>query len=394
LVAALGAAPARDVEAPIGMGAVEVAVGGDHLRLEPEAEFHSLGVDLAGQVGEAVGELFGVGDPVAERGAVVVAMAEPAVVEDEELDARFLGIAGELLELGGGEVEVGGLPVVDEDGALAVAPRATAEAGPVEGVVGLGHAVEAVAREDEDDFGGVEGGAGGEFPGEFEGVDAELEAGGLELIDFGLGEEVAAVDEAEAARLAGGFGGGPVDQGDEGMLLVAAGAAAALDALGAGGQRAADQAALLGPAAGELDQLALGLGEIEAGAEDALQAAGFRAAVADGDGADYGVPLFVDGVAEGDFEAADGVAEIDLEGGGLGGALDVGGGEAGKFGLSLHDAVGPVGEIDDAAAVGEDDFERGRAVVAPAEGGVFEEEGVEAVGAVLRIGIGAEGAVA
>ena len=51
----------------------------------PDAEFEACGVGLVGDEGEAVGEFFGVGDPVAD-------VAEPAGVDVVHLEAEFFGV--------------------------------------------------------------------------------------------------------------------------------------------------------------------------------------------------------------------------------------------------------------------------------------------------------------
>ena len=69
---------------------------------------------MVGERAEAVGVLALVDVPVAERARVVVAAAEPAVVEDEALDADRRGGVGEPLQLGDVVVEVDRLPRVEQ----------------------------------------------------------------------------------------------------------------------------------------------------------------------------------------------------------------------------------------------------------------------------------------
>ena len=97
------------------MGPVEVAVGVDHLRLDPDAELHAQGAHVLDQRCEAVGVGIGRHPPVTEAGAVVAAAAEPAVVEDEALDADRRGALGEAAQRVEVVVEVHRLPRVEHD---------------------------------------------------------------------------------------------------------------------------------------------------------------------------------------------------------------------------------------------------------------------------------------
>src|SRR5215212_5174721 len=74
------------LEDPVGVGPEQLAIGIDHLGLDPEAEFHAEAPDMRDEWPEPFGILVGVGPPVAEPGPVVVAALKPAVVENEALD--------------------------------------------------------------------------------------------------------------------------------------------------------------------------------------------------------------------------------------------------------------------------------------------------------------------
>ncbi len=87
-------------ERPVGMGAVDVAVRVDHLGLEPDAEGHALGLHMVDQRTEAIGIFARVDCPVRQAAGVVVAVAEPAVVEDEAFRAQFGGAGGNVLQIG------------------------------------------------------------------------------------------------------------------------------------------------------------------------------------------------------------------------------------------------------------------------------------------------------
>ena len=79
---------ARRVERPIGMGAVEVAVGVDHLGLDPDAELHAEPPHVLDERRQTVGIDLGRHPPVAEPRRVVAPGTEPSVVEHEAFDAE------------------------------------------------------------------------------------------------------------------------------------------------------------------------------------------------------------------------------------------------------------------------------------------------------------------
>ena len=74
-----------NVYAPIRMCAVEVAVRGNHLRLEPDSELDSEFIQVIVNSFDTVRELTAVNDPVSERAVVGVPFPEPAVVDDKQL---------------------------------------------------------------------------------------------------------------------------------------------------------------------------------------------------------------------------------------------------------------------------------------------------------------------
>ena len=132
---------------------------------------------------------------------VVAALAEPAVIKHEELDATFHGLLGDLNQPILGEIEIGGLPVVNQDRTLPVTPDAPGEAGLVKLVEVLAHAVQAFIRVDHNRFGSLERLLWFELPVEPGWVDAEQHTGDIVGVDFGLCQKVAAVDMAETDSL-------------------------------------------------------------------------------------------------------------------------------------------------------------------------------------------------
>ena len=185
------------------------------------------------------GQLAAIDEPVAERGRVVVAGAEPAVVEHEQLDAEVARRRGDLDQAVGVEAEVGGLPVVDQDRPRPVTPVPARQAVAVERVERVGQAAQPVLGVGDDRLGhGEASHPGSRRQPNVDGSMPEADAGGAVRLDLDLGQEVAGVDEAEPVRLAVGFVGRRSTQREERVVLVARGAADARDGLPARDQRA------------------------------------------------------------------------------------------------------------------------------------------------------------
>src|SRR6185503_11731184 len=95
------------------MGAEYMAVWIDHLRLDPQTKLHTEAANMRDERSEAFRILDGIGPPVPEPGAVVVAPLEPAVVQNEALDAQRRGLVCQLAQALSVVVEVDRLPRVE-----------------------------------------------------------------------------------------------------------------------------------------------------------------------------------------------------------------------------------------------------------------------------------------
>ena len=221
LLAALRPRPSGDADRPIGVRLEQPTPLADHLRLDPQTEGHPERLDLRAKSVEAAWQLAAVHGPIAERGRVRVALAEPAVVEDEQFDPEVARCGRDLEELRLVEAEIGRLPVIDEDRPRRIAPPSTRQPLAVEPVERVAHRVEARIGVDEDGFGGGERLARLERPGEGVRADADPDSGRVERIDLCLGDEVARIDEAESIGLAFGLGRRGALERDEWVVLVA-----------------------------------------------------------------------------------------------------------------------------------------------------------------------------
>ncbi|MNP52867.1 hypothetical protein D3C76_1472880 [compost metagenome] len=119
------------MQAPIGMGLVQLAYGRDHFRLEPKAELQAKLFYPAGQIIQPLRQLIGVHNPVSQRGGIVIPLAEPAVVQHHQLNAQLLGGFGDGDNLVGIEIEVGGFPVVNQHRAGLITVQPSDQAGAV-----------------------------------------------------------------------------------------------------------------------------------------------------------------------------------------------------------------------------------------------------------------------
>lgn len=100
---------------PVGMLPVQVRFEVDHLRFEPQSEFHAQAVHVPGQSVEPVRPDRGIDRPVPQSLGIVAAQVEPSVVEHEPLHAYGGGAVGEPHERRLVVVEVHGLPGVERE---------------------------------------------------------------------------------------------------------------------------------------------------------------------------------------------------------------------------------------------------------------------------------------
>ena len=257
---------AATAQHPLGVGAHQVGVDGDHLGLHPEPEVEAETPHVVDQRVQALGPHVRVDDPVAEPPQVVAAAEHPAVVEHEPLGADLRGGVRQGGERGEVVVEVDGLPGVDQHRAGTPGARRV-PAQPR--VLPVGDAVEAVA------------GPGGDQPGRV----VALARGEHDLAGA---EQLAAAEQALPRRRPLGVGlvvtapghvGGPhlaVAEAEAGLTgdqqqggVVAGAAVAPLAQVGALEPRTTLRGALAAPPAGEVEQLGGAGGDRERAADRA-----------------------------------------------------------------------------------------------------------------------------
>ena len=180
------------------MGAVEVAVRGDHLRLDPQAEFHAQLFNAVGKFLKPAGQLFEIDVIVAQPRRIAVARAEPAVIEDEKLNAEAFCSFSKLQELFAVKFEKAGLPVVYEHRAFDVFPCAAHDVIVDEVVEIRTQAVEAPIGKGHDRLGRFKALARARDPVKAVRIYAELDADEIVVRSFHHAAVVAAVDKIKA----------------------------------------------------------------------------------------------------------------------------------------------------------------------------------------------------
>ena len=135
----------------------QLADGTDHFRLYPDTEFQPEPIDLLRESLYAVGKFLQIGMPISERSRVVVAFSEPAVVEDEQFDARFLRVSGDFQDLRLVKIEICAFPAVDEYGTRRLHKAPRQNMGIEKIVIAAAHAVDSLRREAQQTFGRLEG---------------------------------------------------------------------------------------------------------------------------------------------------------------------------------------------------------------------------------------------
>jgi len=94
------------------MRAIEVAVGIDHLRLDPDAEVQAQSIHLFDHWAKTVQEFFIIDGPVTQASPVVIAAFEPAIANYKKLHADFLSDLSQAKLLFFIDVKRRGIPTV------------------------------------------------------------------------------------------------------------------------------------------------------------------------------------------------------------------------------------------------------------------------------------------
>ncbi len=393
LAAPQGLGAAGDPQGPVRVLPVKLAVLAYHLRFHPDAKLHPQLPDAGHQGLQAAGELPLVHLPIPQAAVIIIPPAKPAVVHHKQLHAKLRGALCNLHQLVGGEIELGGLPVVDKH-RMALprqgVPKQVLADGPVELAA---HLPKALGGENHCRLRGGEGLAGGQGPAEVERMDAQGQAVVFQLGALHRRPEVTAVQQcgphAKAVLLPGVL----LAEDDEGVVMVAGGAPDTAHALDAGTQGGAVQAALHGMAAVKGDKVQVPPVEIQAEGGGLAQAQLAAAPVDDPHRAGDKIPLRQHAVKELHLHLGGGIGQGKYKAFPLLSAEE--GGEAGKDILALFQPVAGVPQVAEEAAVLRLQLQGWQAEIPHPAGGILLGGGVQGIGAVppRLAGVGGEAPV-
>ncbi len=188
----------RYLQRPVRMLTVQIAVLGNHLRLEPETELHSHIMNLPGELPEASFQLFLVHIPVAQTAVVIISLAKPSVVKNQHLNSKLRRLPGNVQDFLPVKIKISGLPVVDQNRTFLILILSSAHMLPQDPVVLLGKFGKAAVGIAKDHLRRPEGLALLQDPGELSRIDSHNHPCLPSLILPGRGREITAVDKAEA----------------------------------------------------------------------------------------------------------------------------------------------------------------------------------------------------
>ena len=94
---------------------VKIAVLRYHFRLDPDAERKSHCMHFFGKLRKRHAELLLVDVPVAETTVIIVPFSEPAVVDDQKIDAQIFCLFREIQYLLPVKIEIAGFPAVKKN---------------------------------------------------------------------------------------------------------------------------------------------------------------------------------------------------------------------------------------------------------------------------------------
>ena len=385
----LGLGAVGGPQGPVRMGPIQLAVLADHFRLHPDAELHPQLPDAGGQGLQAAGELLLVDRPVPQAAEVAVALAEPAVVHDEQLHAQRCPLPGDGGQLFLVKMELRGLPVVDKHRAALSSigvPDELLPDGPVEAV---GHGGQAVGGADQGRLRGGKALPGGQGPAEVVGMDAHHQPGVVKLAALRRRQKIAAVQQGRAVADPVVLPGVMVAEDDEGVVLVAGGPPDAAHALLAGAQGGAVQVPLLDVSAVEGDEVQVRPVEVQAQAHNPAQGHRFGPPVGQPYGPGDEVVRLVHAVQQLRLHPGAGVPQRHRQ---RLPSLAEEGGQALQGVFPRQNGVTRVPQVQQQAAVGLLHLGGVQAEVPHPAGGVLLGQGVQGVGPVLpgAAGVGGE----
>ena len=213
--------PSGNGDGPVGMRPVQIGIGGNHLRLKPDAKLHAKLIDLVHQIFEAAIQLLFVYHPVAKGPVVVKTVSEPAVVHDQHLDpkaGRFPGNGDQLVRI---KVKIGRLPVIDQNRTLFIPVLTPDQVFSVKIVEGAGHFPKALSGISHHHLGCLELRSRHQLPAEILRIDSHHHTDLLIGILLHLHPEISGVYKMHGIDLPCLLGGSRCLQRHKGVILMA-----------------------------------------------------------------------------------------------------------------------------------------------------------------------------
>src|SRR5690242_898753 len=101
-----------EIEYPIRMLSIKIAIRAHHLGLDPKAKIHPHIINLLDQVLKPVWKLIPVNYPVTESSMIIVSSFKPSIINHKKLYTQFFSHPGQCQLLLLVHIERGGIPAV------------------------------------------------------------------------------------------------------------------------------------------------------------------------------------------------------------------------------------------------------------------------------------------
>ena len=147
----------RNRKCPVRMRTVEIAVFIDHLRLNPDTEFHTEIIDFFNQFSQRHSQLLLIDIPVAETAVVIVSFAKPAVIHDQHLNSKICRFFGKIVNRLSGKIKIRCFPAVYQNRSYLISVFSTAKMCAIAFVEVLGKSAKTFPTETHHDFRRPEG---------------------------------------------------------------------------------------------------------------------------------------------------------------------------------------------------------------------------------------------
>ena len=116
-----------NLKCPVRMCPVQIAVFGNHLRLDPESELQSQIMNPVDQFSHGTSQLLFIDHPVSKAGIIIISLAKPSVIQNKHFDSKFCRVFSKSQETFPGKIKVIRFPAVYKNRADLIFPSASAQ---------------------------------------------------------------------------------------------------------------------------------------------------------------------------------------------------------------------------------------------------------------------------